>query len=1187
MNQIYEQQATKLKQKLDGKDYRIGLDLGVGSIGFAIVSMEENSEKVLLPKEIVMSGVRVFKASDGAAGRREKRGQRNNHRHNRERMRYLWKLLAQEKLALSVPPDLVKKENSSEQETSSKRFLKEVLQKDVYELRVKALDKKLELQEIGYTLYHISNHRGSSAIRTFEEDDENTQKENTENKKIAGDVQRLMQKENYRTYGEYLYKEFFASKEKHDRDKVTNTTNNHKFSPARDFAIKEAQLILDKQSEFYKELTKDYIEKLIKAINYETEKLIPESGYCPYFKDEKRLPRSHKLNEERRLWEALNNAKYSEHVVDYSTGDIVNFEEKTFTQEQKQKLVDYLLTGKDLTQDQTNKHLLLKNVYNEDIVLQGRDKKTQKIKGYKLRKLEEMPFWARLSEQQQDQFLYDWNSCPDEKTLTDKLLKEYKLKDEEINEAFNKIVLSSSYAPLGKTAMKIVLEKIKNGLSYTESIEEALKEGKLTKDKQSVKDKLPYYGVIIPESTQAVIAKGFSRQFEGRNYKKPHTNKDELDHGRIANPVVHQTLNELRKLVNEIIEIFGKKPCEIGLETARELKKSIEARAQLSREQNENEKYRNDIYETYIKPRQQYIASRQENPKNYVLKFELWEEQKVICPFCLKPINSDDIIENRVDIEHLFPISESEDNTRNNLVISHVGCNQNKATRSPFDAFGSSPTMSLDGKQHKYDYNEMLSNAKKHIPKKAWRFNQGAFEKFIENKPIKKRFETDNSYISKVAHKYLSCLFEKPNIICVKGSLTAQLRLAWGLSGVLIPFAKRLLDDKEIEDFNNDVNKSKKIRVDNRHHALDAVVIAYASRNYGNMLNRISAQSYKINYKEKNWLSKILVPPNNKNRNELEADLQSFETSIKQALTDAYVSIKHDHNDNGQLTKDTMYKIYGSNKGYTLTTYKNLSGLKLTDKKKTPKEILETALLKFEGREDELKNAAIKNAVSNNKKLFDLIQNNLKRAEELLKEENQRAKTEGKKEKITNDVSICQKAISLLPSNTYVQLSKKEPSKFFAVQQPTDTKTGYGYDTGESLCVDLYYDNKQKLCGEIIRKIDAQRNVTPNYKNQGFALFERIYGGDVLEADFNNDKKSLSNNVTSMPMDRIFVKVTTFTEIANNNIQIWFSNVLKSRNSPDDSFTIGSMQKYNPRKVILSSAGLIKYRSPILKDKES
>lgn len=334
------------------------MDLGVGSIGFAIVSMEENDGNVLLPKEIIMVGSRIFKASAGAADRKLSRGQRNNHRHTRERMRYLWKVLAEQKLALPVPADLDRKENSSEGETSAKRFLGDVLQKDIYELRVKSLDERLSLQELGYVLYHIAGHRGSSAIRTFENDSEEAQKENTENKKIAGNIKRLMAKKNYRTYGEYLYKEFFENKEKHKREKISNAANNHKFSPTRDLVIKEAEAILKKQAGkdgFHKELTEEYIEKLTKAIGYESEKLIPESGFCPYLKDEKRLPASHKLNEERRLWETLNNARYSDPIVDIVTGEITGYYEKQFTKEQKQKLFDYLLTGSELTPAQTKK----------------------------------------------------------------------------------------------------------------------------------------------------------------------------------------------------------------------------------------------------------------------------------------------------------------------------------------------------------------------------------------------------------------------------------------------------------------------------------------------------------------------------------------------------------------------------------------------------------------------------------------------------------------------------------------------------------------------------------------------------------------------------------------------------------------------------------------------------------------
>ena len=204
----------------------------------------------------------------------------------------------------------------------------------------------------------------------------------------------------------------------------------------------------------------------------------------------------------------------------------------------------------------------------------------------------------------------------------------------------------------------------------------------------------------------------------------------------------------------------------------------------------------------------------------------------------------------------------------------------------------------------------------------------------------------------------------------------------------------------------------------------------------------------------------------------------------------------------------------------------------------------------------------------------------------MLEEENKKAKSEGKKEKIINDAALYQKAISL-SGNTYIELSNKDPNKFFAISKPTPTATGYGYDTGDNLCIDLYYDKNGKLCGEIMRKINAQRKIMPNYKKQSLNLFERIYAGDILEVDFDSssDKKSLTNNTGSAPENRTFVRINTFTETENNNIQLHFSNIIKASASQDDSFNLKSMQKYNPRKIILSSCGLIKYRSPILKNK--
>ena len=86
-------------------------------------------------------------------------------------------------------------------------------------------------------------------------------------------------------------------------------------------------------------------------------------------------------------------------------------------------------------------------------------------------------------------------------------------------------------------------------------------------------------------------------------------------------------------------------------------------------------------------------------------------------------------------------------------------------------------------------WNDILSYLEKTegMISKKWRFMKDSYENFLKTLPIKKRFETDTTYIGKTALRYLSCLFDKKSkVIPYKSGLTAQLRLAWDLNKVLI-----------------------------------------------------------------------------------------------------------------------------------------------------------------------------------------------------------------------------------------------------------------------------------------------------------------------------------------------------------------------------------------------------------------
>ncbi len=1159
MNYETEQFYKNIKDKLQNYEYRIGLDIGVGSIGWCIVSLDFNKQtNDINLKDIIFSGVRVFTPSDGASDRRQKRAQRNLHRHKRERLYFLWKLLAEKKLALPAPQKLFKEDPLTD--NSIKRFPKEVLSNIPYTLRYKALYEKISLMEIGYVIYHLANHRGSTSLRSFEETDEKTKKEYSDLRKKVTNTKLKINDKKYQTYGELIYKEKIDIKHTNQLPSIRNKSEKVEFIPTRDLILDELKKILNKQKEFYPEIfADDFIEKIINIVNFEYEQVVPEVGKCPYFRNENKLPKAHPLSEERRIWELLNNIRISYPVKKDSI--IISYHERELKIEEKKLLHKKLYQQKELTKSKVKEILDLPP--DTELKFSERDKKDEKLKGYRNIVLEQQPFWKRLSEEQKDSFFYDWINISNDQKLKNVLKEKYNLSQDEIDFAINNIEISKTYSPIGKTATKILLEYIKQGISFTEAIDKAIEDKKINIKETKIYDTLPYYGEILSDFTQPVICKGLMQKFKNKNYKIPNTDKNELKYGRIANPVVHQTLNELRKLVNEIIFATGKKPYEISLEISRDLRKSDEERSYIINLQNKNEKENQRIYEQYCKPHNLSL--------NWILKFKLFEQQDKKCPYCLNQISVDDIVNSRVDIDHIFPLSKSLDNSRNNLVLAHNYCNETKADNPPYNIF------SKDIEK----WNDILSYLEKTdgMKSKKWRFMKDSFENFLENLTIKKRFETDTTYIGKIALRYLSCLFDKKTkVIPYKSGLTAQLRLAWDLNKILIPYVKELLEEEQIEDFEKTASLNIKLKNDYRNHTVDAIVLAYATRNYSNVLNRISAHGFKIDYKNKNWMSKIFVPPNN-------MSVEDFSNYIKEKIKDSFISIKHNHDTNGPLLGETFYKVFLLNNKYFLVTQKDVAKIdakneeKLNEKLSFAKDAIEQS-----------NNQELKKMLQKNLKIFEQIKSYLPQAEKILKEKNIDEQQEGKKVKTITKENIIKKALEDIRGK-YYDFSNKEPGKFFIVKQPNKDKTGCGYDTGKSLCIDLFYNKEGKLCGEIVRKIDAMKNKTPKYIENGFKLFERIYQGDVLECDVSKEIKSLSVKTANAIGNRVLVRVATFTEVGNyysnklNKIQIFFTNLYKSDNKTKDSFCISSMQKYNVRKVILSSLGAIKYRSPILKDK--
>ncbi|OON99248.1 MAG: type II CRISPR RNA-guided endonuclease Cas9 [Epulopiscium sp. Nele67-Bin004] len=1166
MNTSYLNDKLQLRHLLAGKPYRVGLDLGVGSIGFAVVSLECIDDKTI-PTDLILNGSRIFETSIGAAERRGFRGGRNAHHHDRNRKLWLWKVLSEHSMML--PPEykgifIDHKNRRRHSDTSKVMFSKSVLSCSPYDLRYKGLTHKLELPELGYALYHLSNHRGSSAMRV---NPDATEEEKTAQKSIQETQEFAKKHSTANTFVELL----IINNQENNTGFRNKLKRKYALMPTRNLILNELSTLLDTQSKFYPDIfTEEFINQIKYIVNYENEMIVPDSGRCIFFEDEPKLPKCNFLNEERRIWEALNNTR---------------IDGKPLSMEQKQNFYEHLRAGNDLTPA-----IVKKEVKYDNITLQGRNKDNQKIQGFRFKDLENKDFWSRLDDVQKDRFFADWTNCADDNKLLDILQCEYNLTYDEAYDTLNSISLIGDYAPIGKTAMQIVVEYIKNdSLSYLEAVNKAIEDGKLKSNAENiVYDTLPYYGAVLSESTQGFIGKAWHSSLkdkfkqEPKRYKTPHTNKDEKKYGRIANPVVHQTLNELRKLVNEIVDIFGYKPAEIGIELSRELKVGTKERDKIISDQNANEKQNKRIMDEYCIPNGV--------DEKYILRFQLAEEQGCICPYCLERFKVKDVVSGDVDIDHIFPQSQSADNSRNNLVMAHKTCNvQLKGNRTPYNAFSGDK-----------NWSEIIHFVKEQLPNKLWRFtkNDEEYREWLNHRGFLARFSTDTSYIAKAAAAYMQCLYvdkSKKNVRTLKGGETATLRKAWGLHGITHELGNRFVDD------NNGVyfHPAKKMRLDHRHHALDAVTIAYSTNGYSKLINTLSGKGFELQaIREMIPLPNIAKIYQNQNIDETAlGDKETFATYIKDKITNhSYISIKYDHNKNGGLLKQTAYTILFEKAGeIVLSTKKKIDGIKdnliEVDKQLLPKMYTEEKLLKYSDSE----RAKLQKLLEHNKLKREDIMNAMPTAEQELTSENESLKAEGKKERTINENSILKRALSTVGS-FYYQISNNEKSKKFIVVEPAEDRVGVAYDTDENLRIDLYHDSNGKLCGEVIRKVNAMnKDFIPDYQKSGYTLLESIYQGDTLEIDLVNHKtltdksnlleKAASVKAPNAPAGRTYVRVATFTEVGSG-IQIHLQNLLKAQKGNDASFNINSMQKWNVRRVVLSSVGLTRYRSPILKNKQ-
>lgn len=337
----------------------------------------------------------------------------------------------------------------------------------------------------------------------------------------------------------------------------------------------------------------------------------------------------------------------------------------------------------------------------------------------------------------------------------------------------------------------------------------------------------------------------------GYNHSKRSLTREELeaktyeDHleripmNSLRNPVVEKILNQMVHVVNTVIDTYGK-PDEVRIELARELKKSAKERKEMAEAIDKSTKE----YEDYRKILKDEFGL--EHPsRNDLLRYRLYKELESNGYKTLYSdtyISKEKLFSKEFDIEHIIPQAKRFDDSFANKTLEVRQVNIEKSNSTAFD-FVTAKYGETYAEKYRQRVEKMFSDG---VIGKAKRANLLMCEEEIPSGFIERDLR-DSQYIAKKAREMLEDVVKF--VVPTTGSVTDRLREDWQLVDVMQELNWSKYDKLGLTEIykDKDGRQIRKIkdwtkRNDHRHHAMDALTIAFTKRSYIQYLNHLNAR---------------------------------------------------------------------------------------------------------------------------------------------------------------------------------------------------------------------------------------------------------------------------------------------------------------------------------------------------------
>jgi CRISPR-associated endonuclease Csn1 len=813
---------------------QLGLDLGTNSLGWCLYLLDDHG----FPFAIKAMGVRIF--ADGrnptskdslAVERRIARGMR------RRRSRYLQRRDAL--FAALVLHGLM---------PAGRAEAEKLKGEDPYDLRVAALTRALQPYEVGRALFHLNQRRGFKSNRKA--DRRRNDKDDGKIKQAEIALDQAMAEAGVETLGEFLH----AQDTK--RVRMAADGSGYEFYPQRRHYEHEFDRIWHEQARHHPDLLNSDARAHVRGIIFRQRELkSAKVGKCTFL-EELRIAKAHPLFQERRLYEEVNQLRIR-----------VGGEERPLTRDERDKLVMALKAKKKISFESLRKRTLR---LDPDARFNKESDARKELLGDEIavemgRADRFNTRWAHFDMAKRWTIIERVLNEPDHAALTEWLVAEHGL-DTGAADQVAAVHLPEGYGRLGETASRLILASLKDEvIDYDKAVERnaAILGHHSDRRPEEGRDDLPYYGEVL----QRDLAPGSSDPDD----------PDDLRYGRVSNPTVHIGLNQLRRVINEIIAKHGK-PDRIILEMARELKQTDKQRARASADIATNTRRAEERSRILIQ------HEIEDNGANR-MRLRLWQENAPasvmdrFCPYCGttgRPIGIRQLFHSsEVEIDHILPYSRTLDDGPANKVIVHSACNRQKGNLTPHEKWGP------DSVHHDpVRWDAIVDQVSRLHSSKQWRFLPTAMDKFENDGGFAARQLVDTQYLSVLAGRYLGSLYgkradaelgDKRAVFVIPGRLTSMLRRVWGLNSITS-------DHNKVDNRHSDAPKN---RLDHRHHTIDAAVAGLMTPALLHQIASVAAHA------ERDHLKRLF--------GDLPQPWSTFRDDLKQAIDSVIVSHRPDH----------------------------------------------------------------------------------------------------------------------------------------------------------------------------------------------------------------------------------------------------------------------------------------------------